>query len=141
MKITIAALKKIIAEGIFKEGLQQVNEAAIADLYDILRGKGKELSSRLKKAKRIKDPVLQTVEVQARDLVTALHAVMNAASLRVDESVSRGKNYMTKAARLVVNDQTADCVLHETATKNPCIITALACAEALNKTLRNILTK
>lgn len=143
MKITIAALKKVIAEGAFEEGMRHVNEAAIADLYSLLRGKGSELSQRLKKAKQINDPVLKTVEDQAEDLVAALHAVMNAQSLGIKESKSHSKhskNYLTQAAKLVVNDETAACVIREQAAKNPRIVMLHKHAAALNETLYKILS-
>ena len=139
MKITLAALKKIIAEGTFEEGMRHVNEAAMADLYSLLQGQGHELSVRLRKAAKINDPRLKTVNDQAQELVQILHALMNANSL--SESTTRKKNAMTAVANVLRDSNAAKHILREQAKKNPRVLRALAAAQRLNKSLQQFSSK
>lgn len=139
MKITIAALKKIIAEGTFEEGMRHVNENAIADLYSLLRQNGSELSTRLQKAARINDPRLKQVNDQAQDLVAVFHAIMNAKSLQ--ESKARFKKPLDVLSTILQSRSAAAMIVKEQHAKNPNVIRALHVAQSLNETLQQLCSK
>lgn len=132
MKITVAALKKVIAEGTYEEGIKQVNESAVADLYQLMQHGGKDLAKRLKKAARGKDPRSEQVNQQAKELLVTLHAIMNAGTLAESKDL---RSPMAKLVKVLKENDLMQRVSVAKQNKNPHVIAVLKQAAALNNTL------
>jgi len=132
MKITVAALKKVISETTFEEGAKHVNENALADLYGLMQHGGKDLAGRLKKAARGRDPRSEQVNQQAKELIATLHAIMNAGTLTESKNV---RSPVAQLVKILTEHDIMNRVSLAKTNKSPHVIAVLKQAAALNHTL------